>query len=86
MREGIIMELICPICNGIGDFYIRCPYCDTTMVNEGPIVDYLDDYSPYLSNDITQLVDGAPHDKCVHLYQCRYCGRDKRIQIDRVRM
>ncbi len=78
------MELICPVCNGLEQPNIECPQCGDMMVDKGPIVDYLDDYSPYLSNDITQLVDGAPHDKCTHLYQCESCGIDKRIEISRI--
>jgi Cys-tRNA synthase (O-phospho-L-seryl-tRNA:Cys-tRNA synthase) len=85
-REGIGMELVCPLCNGIVDFNIKCPICDKSMINEGPVVDYLDEYSPYLASDITQLVDGAPYDKCVHLFQCKHCNYDDRVQIDRVRM
>jgi len=80
------MELVCPLCNGIEKYEISCPTCEGLMVDEGPIVDYLDDYSPYLSRDITQLVDGTASDKCVHLYKCTECSRDKRIEINRVRM
>lgn len=78
------MELICPVCNGLEEQFIECPQCSEIMVDQGPLIDYLDDYSPYLSRDITQRVDGAPHDKCVHLYLCEACGWDKRITINRI--
>lgn len=80
------MDLACPLCNGIKDINTSCPRCSAKMKDEGPIINYLDDYSPYLSNDITQLVDGVPHNQCVHLFSCEKCKYDKRIQIDRVRM
>jgi len=78
------MQLICPLCNNVNKYSQMCPLCKSNMVDEGPVVDYLDDYSPYLSRDITQLVDGAPYDKCVHLYKCEHCGYDKRIEINKV--
>lgn len=80
------MQLVCPLCNGIDEAHFNCPLCHSNMVDEGPVVDYLDDYSPYLSKDITQLVDGAAHDKCVHLYKCKHCGYDKIVEINRVMM
>lgn len=79
------MELICPLCNGLINYEVNCPTCGSEMSNQGPVVDYLDEYSPYLSNSITQKVDGVPQDQCVHLYQCEKCNRDKRIIIDRVK-
>ncbi len=80
------MDLVCPLCNGIKNMNISCPVCSAKLKDNGPIVNYLDDYSPYLSNDITQLVDGALHDQCVHLFSCEKCEYDKRIKINRVRM
>lgn len=80
------MELVCPLCNGLKEINYECNECKALMVDEGPIVNYLDDYSPYLSNDITQLVDGAPNDKCMHLFTCNKCNKDKRIEIKRILM
>ena len=80
------MEVLCPLCNGLEEYNVVCEKCKSEMENQGPLVDYLDDYSPYLSNDITQLVDGAPHDECVHIFKCNNCQYDKRINIKRVRM
>lgn len=80
------MDMVCPLCNGIQEILDECEYCNGKMVDEGPLVNYLDEYSPYLSNDITQLVDGAPHDKCMHLFKCSECEFDKRVEIQRVRI
>ncbi|WP_034428979.1 hypothetical protein [Caldisalinibacter kiritimatiensis] len=80
------MELVCPLCNGLYEHYVSCPSCGKQMTDQGPLVDYYDEYSPYLSNDTTQLVDGVSHEKCVHVFKCTSCNRDKRIQIERVRM
>ncbi len=80
------MDLVCPLCNGINEMNMNCPKCSARMKDDGPIVNYLDDYSPYLSNDITQLVDGVPHDQCIHLFSCEECEYDERVKVDRVRM
>ncbi|WP_425447085.1 hypothetical protein [Dethiothermospora halolimnae] len=80
------MELLCPVCNGLEEPQIVCKVCNSAMEDKGPLVDYLDDYSPYLSNDITQQVDGVAHDKCVHIYKCQNCGKDKRVIINRVKV
>lgn len=86
-KEGNrIMDLVCPFCNGIQETNKSCPKCSNTMGDDGPIVNYLDDYSPYLSNDITQLVDGVPHDQCLHLFSCSKCGYDERVIVNRVSM
>lgn len=77
------MEYVCPLCNGIKEINEICEKCGSNMINEGPLVNFLDEYSPYLSNDITQLVDGAEHDKCMHLFVCKKCELDKRIEIER---
>ncbi|WP_026895148.1 hypothetical protein [Clostridiisalibacter paucivorans] len=78
------MEKVCPLCNKIKDIEEMCPNCRTKMEDKGRIVDYLDAYSPYLSNEVTEKVDGAPNDKCVHLFQCPQCAEEKRVEIDKV--
>ncbi len=79
------MDLICPLCNGLIEYHVVCEECGSDMTDAGALVNYLDNYSPYLSNDITQQVDGASYDKCVHLFQCDVCNKDKRVTIKRVR-
>ncbi|NBI05812.1 hypothetical protein [Senegalia massiliensis] len=78
------MKEVCPLCNGIQEIIKNCKRCGGDMIDQGPIVDYLDNYSPYLSNDITQLVDGVSKNECTHLFKCKECNHDKRISIQRV--
>ncbi|WP_085506868.1 hypothetical protein [Thalassobacillus devorans] len=71
--------VICPICNGIEEVEDRCPDCSNQMVDHGKIVDYLDDYSPYLEVMLTKMVDGDPDSatvqQCIHVIQCVECGK-----------
>lgn len=78
------MDLICPLCNGLEEYSFKCEQCNGIMDDKGRIIDYFDEYSPYLEMSITELIDGAPRDKCVHLLTCKYCNSDKRIYIDKV--
>ncbi|MTI65930.1 MAG: hypothetical protein FH753_04940 [Firmicutes bacterium] len=80
------MEFVCPLCNGLDKWSKKCLKCGGEMIDRGPVVDYMDEYSPYLSNDITQKVDGACNDKCVHIFKCIKCSRDKRFEVKRVKM
>ena len=80
------MEMVCPICNGMAAYILKCSVCGQQMENKGPIQDYFDDYSPYLAMDITQRVDGADDHSCVHLFFCSSCGHDKRIVIHKINM
>lgn len=81
-----MMELVCPLCNGMLNYETYCPRCSDRLKDTGPIVDYLDEYSPYLSNDMTQLVDGVEHEKCCHLFKCEKCNFERKVEINRVRM
>ncbi|AFS77991.1 hypothetical protein Curi_c09750 [Gottschalkia acidurici 9a] len=78
------MNLICPLCNGLVDRKMKCLRCVEKMKDNGPLVDYLDSYSPYLSRDITQLVDGVAHDECIHIFQCDRCGYDKKMVVQMI--
>lgn len=78
------MEQICPLCNGLKEYEIRCSKCHGKMIDKGRIADYYDNYSSYLEMSITELLDGVPNDKCVHLFVCPYCNNDKRIIIDKI--
>lgn len=77
------MDLICPLCNGLYKINIICPLCFSSMKDSGPVVNYLDDYSPYLLDDITSKVDGVSSNKCVHLFKCSRCKYDKKVEIER---
>ncbi|MCF6459802.1 hypothetical protein [Clostridium sp. Cult3] len=80
------MRTICPLCNGLYEVDYYCIDCNTIMVDKGPMVNYMDDYSPYLLDDITHLVDGAKRDECVHIYQCPECNKDLAYSIERKRI
>ena len=80
------MGWICPICNGLADYIIKCPDCGNRMEARGTIQDYFDDYSPYLDKGITQQVDGVEHNRCVHLFYCPNCNKDKRVVINEIQM
>jgi hypothetical protein len=54
------------------------------MENAGAIQDFFDDYSTYLPMSITQRIDDAAYDQCVHVFHCNQCNHDKRISIDKV--
>ncbi|MCR1897741.1 hypothetical protein NSA47_01900 [Irregularibacter muris] len=77
------MEMICPLCNGLKNLANPCPNCHGQMTDKGPIENFYDDYSAYLDKNITQRLDNADPNYCVHLFQCDICGKDKRMSIDR---
>lgn len=78
------MNRVCPLCNGIYEVRVNCPVCTKTMKDKGALVNYMDDYSPYLLDDISSRVDGVSSNSCTHIYKCLNCNKDKRIEIDRI--
>jgi len=78
------MELICPLCNGLQKYEIKCQKCGERMNDRGRIAEYYDDYSSYLEMSITEEIDGVSGDKCVHLFSCVNCNNDKRVSIDKI--
>lgn len=78
------IDFICPLCNGLYEIRVTCPMCFKSMKDIGPIVNYLDNYSPYLLDEITSKVDGVPSYKCVHLFKCSRCKYDKKVEIERI--
>lgn len=80
------MDLLCPTCNGLYNIDNQCDNCGTNMVNQGPIQNFFDDYSPYLNYGITEKVDGVDYDKCLHLYVCYNCGADKQMEVNKIRI
>ncbi|NLJ98348.1 MAG: hypothetical protein GX320_03665 [Tissierellia bacterium] len=77
------MKSICPLCNGLYEIDYNCTNCNTNMIDKGPKVNYLDDYSPYLLDEITHRVDGVKRDECLHIYQCPNCGLQQNYSIER---
>jgi hypothetical protein len=80
------MEMsICPICNGLREINLQCSHCGGQMLDSGRLMDYYDDYSPYMEIDLMKMEDGYPDShsggKCPHLYQCPSCQQDQVIFI-----
>ncbi|MBA2174587.1 hypothetical protein H0266_06650 [Halobacillus locisalis] len=68
----------CGLCNGWVEDNKPCPRCKGTMYDRGRVTDFLDEYSPYLDLDYTDLVDGELNssvtEECVHYFVCEECG------------
>lgn len=54
------------------------------MKDGGRIQDYYDDYSPYLSYYITDVMDDEPFYICQHIFTCPVCGYDYVINIRKI--
>lgn len=80
------MEFLCPLCNGLSKTNKICSECGNLMEDRGRIQDYYDDYSPYLSYGITDVLDGEPGDICQHIFNCPICGHDKVDNIKKIIM
>lgn len=65
---------ICPICNGLTRIVKYCPICGELMETGDRVENYYDDYSPYLSYELTDLNDGDPSNICSHVCFCLKCG------------
>ncbi|MBM7551118.1 hypothetical protein [Thalassobacillus pellis] len=77
---------VCSYCNGLKHLEQQCPACKNLMDDQGKLVDYLDDYSPYLDVGITKMVDGdrqsVKSDHCIHVLRCKSCDRDEVVVIE----
>ena len=65
--------------------YLLCTHCGEQMVDSGRLIDFFDDYSPYMEIDLMKMEDGFPDSnsgqKCPHLYTCPSCHNDDVIFI-----
>lgn len=80
------MNWICPICNGLSTFLLRCPHCGHQMESIGRMQDFLGEYSPYLSMEITDRMDNLPSTQCLHIFCCEFCNYDKRAVVHKVQI
>lgn len=75
---------ICPICNGLNSLQAYCS-CGELFTDNGRVMDYYDDYSPYMPIDLLKLEDGYEQDfreqKCPHFLKCSACGQEKVVFI-----
>lgn len=72
---------ICPLCNGFDTIESSCPICGNDLEDSGKVMDYYDDYSPYMPIDQMKLENGYPSDykneQCSHLFKCPKCTYDE---------
>lgn len=72
---------ICPICNGFQEVQKNCRSCGKAIEDSGRVMDFYDDYSPYMPIDQLKLENGYPNDfeneQCAHLLKCPQCGFDE---------
>jgi len=78
------MEYICPLCNGLKEYDKRCKRCSTIMKDGGRVQDYYDDYSPYLSYNVTDVMDDEPANICQHIFTCPECRYDEMANINKI--
>lgn len=76
---------ICQVCNGLREILLVCPGCGGMMADNGKLMDFYDDYSPYMDVEIMKMEDGYPDThsghKCPHLYSCPQCHRSEVLLI-----
>ncbi|HHV47061.1 MAG TPA: hypothetical protein GXX53_09270 [Tissierellia bacterium] len=77
------MKYVCPLCNGLYTVQRNCIKCNGSMDDQGAVVNYHDNYSPYLLDEITNNVDGVRKDQCLHLFRCTDCGFEESYAIQR---
>lgn len=79
-EEGVQMG-VCPLCNGLSQMEVNCPSCGQYLEDNGKMMDYLDDYSPYMPIEQMKLENGYLSDyekeECLHYLICPQCGYHK---------
>jgi hypothetical protein len=69
---------ICPVCNGFAMLKPECPKCGSILNDTGRLMDFFDDYSPYMPIDQMKLEDGYKEDfkdgQCPHFLKCDQCN------------
>lgn len=72
---------ICPLCNGFEVLTISCQSCYSQMEDKGRIIDYFDDYSPYMEIEDMKKIDGYSQTnqegQCAHLLFCPSCNQEQ---------
>jgi hypothetical protein len=75
----------CPVCNGFREAYLLCSNCGKPMMESGRLMDFFDDYSPYMEIDLMKMEDGYPDTnsghKCPHVYRCSSCNIEEILFI-----
>ncbi|MBM6617763.1 hypothetical protein [Bacillus suaedaesalsae] len=72
---------ICPLCNGFEVLAISCEYCHSEVEDKGRVIDYFDDYSPYMEIEDMKKIDGYSQthqdQQCAHLLVCPLCHQEQ---------
>lgn len=78
------MEYVCPVCNGLEELKSTCTSCGNVVEDKGRLMDFYDDYSPYMPIDQMKLEDGyedlAKH-LCPHIVYCESCLREEVVFV-----
>lgn len=85
-KEVDKLEYLCPLCNGLIQYEKKCSKCMSYMMDRGRVQDYYDDYSPYLSYSITDIMDEEPANICQHIFACPVCEYDDVVNINKMYM
>lgn len=76
---------ICPLCNGFKAVSSTCSECFQVMEDKGRIIDYFDDYSPYMEIDDMKKIDGygntLSNHECAHVLYCVNCQFEQVIFV-----
>ncbi|WP_459500417.1 hypothetical protein [Bacillus sp. C1] len=78
---------MCPLCNALDAHIYSCQTCMNVLQDYGKVVDYIDDYSAYMDQDLLRAVDGLTGENaeqyCVHVFYCGACGiqTEKRVKL-----
>jgi hypothetical protein len=76
---------ICPLCNGFEASSTTCTSCFQMMEDQGRVMDYFDDYSPYMEIEDMKKIDGYQQsykeNLCVHLLYCANCHDEQVVFI-----
>jgi hypothetical protein len=76
---------ICPLCNGFEASSTTCQSCFQMMEDKGRVIDYFDDYSPYMEIEDMKKIDGyeltLQGHLCAHLLYCATCKVEQVVLI-----
>lgn len=76
---------ICPLCNGLIKLQQKCLNCSNLLRDQGTLESYFDPYSPYLDENILDMVDGVvSEDYCIHLLTCSFCNSTNRKAVSKI--
>ncbi|PLS17568.1 hypothetical protein CVD28_11245 [Bacillus sp. M6-12] len=76
---------VCPLCNGLREVQIFCENCGDRMDDQGKVMDYYGNYSPYMDIDSLKKIDGyetsLKNGECPHLMLCPSCRSERVVLI-----